>query len=651
MLYLALPVSGLSLLLTMTFAIGPLRKSINYLSTQFNSLLDNKAPEIFDVQYQKTACNEELVGLCTSAENLWQTARTTKSQLEMLQNVYESSLDAIIITQLSDNRIVDCNPKARFMLGYSKEELTRHKLDKLTRYDNGRVNDSRKQILEKGYAWSDEMILLTKAKKRLPVEVSSSPLEIDGEKFLVSFIRDITDRKAAENRISHLAYHDSLTDLPNRTLLTDRINRAILKAKRGDSSGAVMFLDLDKFKRINDSLGHDIGDDLLIQVARRLKDALREMDTIARLGGDEFVVMIENISGHENLVKLEIKQIAEKLRDQLAIPYQLGDHHLQVTSSIGVTIFPLQGDKVDDLLRKADTAMYYAKKAGRDQVEFFHPAMEEATINRLELENHIRLALDSGQFKVFFQPILSTLDQKIVGAEALIRWLHPENGIITPSDFISTLENSRLLMRIDDWVLQESVKLANELSSNALNGGFNTISINISSIQFHQPLFLDKVRKILEAGHASPEILQFEVTEPTIQQDIDDSILKFNQLKQLGIRMAVDRFGTGYSSMSWLKKLPLDTLKLDRTFTAGIGNDPSDEVIIDTALSMARHMGIEVIAEGVETQFQLDFLREKHCKFYQGYLASGAVPVEEFLLMCESGRASTGPDSLAQPTL
>ncbi|MGV6825654.1 MAG: EAL domain-containing protein [bacterium] len=641
LLYVALPTSLLSLIITMLLVIMPLRRNVDYLSDEFGSLLTNNNPKIFDMQFQDQVCSEELVPLCTSIENLWQTVREQEKSLNLLQNVYESSLDAIIVSDAKTNEIIDCNPKARFMLGFSKEELIGKPLDELARNMTGEASNFRKQILDKGYAWFDELLLITKSNKKIPVEVSSSPLETEESRLLVSFMRDISERKEAEQRISHLAYHDSLTNLPNRALLSDRIGRAIVKAKRTDTSGAVMFLDLDKFKRINDSLGHDVGDELLKEVAHRLAAALRAEDTISRLGGDEFVVVVENIAGYEKLVKLEIKQIADKVREKLAQPYKLGEHELQVTSSIGVTIFPTQGDKVDDLLKQADIAMYHAKESGRDHVEFFAVEMEESTTNRLQLENRVRLGMDAGQFKLYYQPIVEINSGLVTGAEALIRWQQPDKSLMTPADFFSTLENSRLLIRIDNWVLEESLRFAQRIQESGIDQ-LEVLSINISKMQFHQPRFIKRIQEALENNRLTRNIIQFEITEPTIQVDIDDSVLKLGQLKHMGIHLAVDRFGTGYSSMSWLKKLPLDTIKLDRSFVAGIGKDRSDEMVIDTALSMARHMNLSAVAEGVETAEQLKFLQSKECAKYQGYYHSKPIPEDEFLSLLQRQTAELG---------
>ncbi|MBT8429982.1 MAG: EAL domain-containing protein, partial [Gammaproteobacteria bacterium] len=456
--------------------------------------------------------------------------------------------------------------------------------------------------------------------RSIPAEVSASPIVLDTGSLLLCIARDVSEREDAEQRIQHLAYHDTLTNLPNRTLLTDRVNRALARARRTGQIGALLFLDLDKFKRINDSLGHSVGDELLKELANRLRKTLREADTVARLGGDEFVVLLEGLGKHQDSAVEKASEIAEKLRGLFSDEYHLDGHELYVTASIGIVTFPQDGDSVDTLLRHADTAMYHAKGAGRDGARLFEQRMDEAAISRLRLENELRTGLCEGQFELYFQPVLAIKNGRAIGAEVLLRWNHPTAGLIAPTEFLPYIENSALMLKLDDWVLVESCQLLGEIQNDPGLQSPECLAINISHQQFHQADFVPRVSQIIRETGADPGRLQFEITETILIKDTRDSVDRMNALKQLGIRFAIDDFGTGYSSLTDLRRLPIDTLKIDRAFIRDIGTDANDAAIVRAILSMAQHIGLQVIAEGVETREQLQFLREAECSYYQGYL-------------------------------
>jgi diguanylate cyclase (GGDEF)-like protein len=412
-------------------------------------------------------------------------------------------------------------------------------------------------------------------------------------------------------------FYDPLTNLPNRRLLLDRFDQEIAIAKRHKQFGAVLYLDLDHFKILNDSQGHLVGDELLVQVAQRLSEALREEDTPARLGGDEFVVLL-----HANSETLEAAAdhaivVAEKIREQLNTPFVLGQYEHQIGTSIGIALFPEGQETPDGVLQQADTAMYRSKSSGRNAINFFQPSMQEAADLRLSLEQDLRGAIDKGRFILCYHPQMDT-NGKIVGAEALIRWEDKIKGRLSPADFIPVAEESNLILTIGKWVLMEACSQIKMWEDDGLSE-VPYVSINVSSRQFRQKDFVGEVKHALESTGILANRLGIELTESVMIVDTEDTVNKMKALKALGVSIAVDDFGTGYSSLVYLKQLPLDVLKIDRGFVRDIMTDSSDAVIVETIISMAKHLNIKVIAEGVETADQLAFLTEKGCSTFQGY--------------------------------
>jgi PAS domain S-box-containing protein len=376
-------------------------------------------------------------------------------------------------------------------------------------------------------------------------------------------------------------------------------------------------------------IARDISE-LLKELARRLRRALREEDTVARLGGDEFVVLLEGLGQRQDRAVEKAREIAEKIRGIFVDEYRLNGHELYVTASIGIVTFPHDGDTVDTLLRHADTAMYHAKGAGRDGARVFERRMDEAAISRLQLENELRNGLREGQFELYFQPVLVIRDGRVLGAEVLLRWHHPAKGMIAPTEFLPYIENCALMLKLDDWVLLESCRLLGAIQDDPELQAPDCLAINISHQQFHQPEFVDRVKEIVAQTGADPRRLQFEITETMLIKDTHESIERMTALKQMGIRFAIDDFGTGYSSLADLRQLPIDTLKIDRSFVRDIASDPNDAAIVRAILSMAQHIGLKVIAEGVETREQLHFLRNADCTYYQGYLGRPPLSAERF---------------------
>ena len=568
--------------------------------------------------------------LITRQKRIAAYTRRLRRELERLKAIYRQSHDAVLIFEPQDGRLVDCNPRAEQFLRMDRSQLlginliTLHDEDEA--YLRGLIDDVMDQPLGRSirinYRAGDGRIV--------PAETSVSRIQLDTGNLLLCIARDVSEREDAAQRIQHLAYHDTLTNLPNRTLLTDRVSRALVRARRTGQIGALLFLDLDKFKRINDSLGHSIGDQLLKELADRLRHALREEDTVARLGGDEFVVLLEGLGQRQDRAVEKAMEIAGKLRGLFADEYRLDGHELYVTASIGLVTFPHDGDTVDTLLRHADTAMYHAKGAGRDGTRVFERRMDEVATSRLRIENELRNGLREHQFELYLQPVLTIRDGHILGAEVLLRWQHPTQGLISPTEFLPYIENCALMLKLDDWVLLESCRLLAGIQSDREVATPDCLAVNISHQQFHQPEFVQRVQQILSDTGADPKRLQFEITETILIKDAKDSIDRMNALKQMGIRFAIDDFGTGYSSLADLRRLPIDTIKIDRSFVRDLGTDPNDAAIVRAILSMAQHIGLKVIAEGVETREQLMFLREAGCTYYQGYLGRPPMSCETF---------------------
>jgi diguanylate cyclase (GGDEF)-like protein len=462
------------------------------------------------------------------------------------------------------------------------------------------------------------------------VEISARYRFIEGGQMVV-FLQDITEQKQAVDEIEHLAFYDPLTRLPNRRLLLDHIKRALAASSRAGRDGALLFLDLDHFKTLNDTLGHAFGDMLLQQVADRLTACLRENDTIARLarlGGDEFVVMLEDLSNHPLDAVSQAEVVAEKIHSCLSRPYQLATHEYKGTVSIGVALFSDHEYSKEDLLKHADIAMYQAKKDGRNSMRFFDPQMQVVIDTRVNLERELHIALEQQQFQLHYQIQLDHLGRAL-GAEALIRWMHPERGLVSPFHFIPLAEDTGLIIPIGQWVLDTACRQLNAWQQDILTRDL-TISINVSAKQFHQVNFVALVKTSIQFHAVNPMLLKLELTESMLFENIEDTIDIMNALGEIGVQFALDDFGTGYSSLQYLKRLPFHQLKIDQSFIRDIVVDPSDRAIVRTIIAMAKSMDLEVIAEGVETQEQRQLLLNKGCMNYQGYLFGRPVPIGQF---------------------
>lgn len=443
----------------------------------------------------------------------------------------------------------------------------------------------------------------------------------------VGTLSDITQRAQAAREIEHLAFYDPLTHLPNRRLVLDRVQQAFASSARSGLQGALLCLDLDHFKTLNDTLGHDMGDVLLQQVAQRLKSCVREGDTVARLGGDEFLVLLEDLDPLATEAAEQAQSVSEKIRTALNQPYQLALHHVHSTTSVGAVLFNGQSQTVEDLVKHADLAMYAAKTAGRNAIRFFDPMMQAAVTARAELENDLRAALSAGQFLLHYQIQVGDSGNP-VGAEALIRWVHPQRGMVPPCEFIPLAEETGLILPIGQWVLHTACTQLRRWQEDPATRRLQ-LSVNVSARQFRQPDFLEQIRTVLLQTGAPPDRLELELTESLPLEDVDDTIAKMKALRGLGLRFSLDDFGTGQSSLSYLTRLPLDQLKIDQSFVRNIGIQHTDSLIVQTIIGMAQSLGIDVIAEGVETDAQRAFLARHGCTLWQGYLFSRPVPIEE----------------------
>jgi diguanylate cyclase (GGDEF)-like protein/PAS domain S-box-containing protein len=445
--------------------------------------------------------------------------------------------------------------------------------------------------------------------------------------YVLSF-SDITRNKKDADEIYNLAFFDPLTGLPNRRLLMDRLSQSVAASGRTEQKAALLFLDLDNFKNLNDTLGHDFGDLLLQQTAQRLKLSLRAEDTVAHIGGDEFVIILQNLGEEGFDAPAQTEAVANKILSALNQPYSLHDHECFSSASIGVTLFESNAVRVDELLKQADIAMYQAKKSGRNMLRFFDPQMQENITQRANLENALHNAVEKKQFQLYYQ--LQVDDKNLpVGAEALIRWQHPVLGTVPPQDFIPLAEESGLIVPMGRWVIETACEQIRCWQHNPRTADL-TVAVNISPRQFYQVDFVDEVLECLTETGIDSGLLKLELTEGLILDDVDGAIVKMNELRRAGVHFSLDDFGTGYSSLSYLTKLPLSQLKIDQSFVRNIGINDSDSIIIKTIIGMSQSLGFEVVAEGVESQHQYDFLEALGCQMFQGYLFSRPVAVVEF---------------------
>ncbi len=558
-----------------------------------------------------------------------------KASEEKFAKAFHSSPDAITITVRASGLYLEVNDGFCRLTGYSIDEVIGRTVHELGIWaDDTQRATLLSEIKLRGRVHHREMLGRNKRGELLTVEVSVEPITLNATECLLLTARDVSQLKNAQAQIRHLAYHDPLTNLPNRALLMDRLSQQIALLKRHNLRGALLFLDLDHFKHINDSLGHPVGDIVLKVITARLEASVRLEDTVARLGGDEFVVLLSGLEGSREAVEGKVRELADTLRELLAEPMSLDGQRLQVTPSIGIALIPDHGATPADLLKRADIALYRAKDSGRNTTQLYHTTMQKAASERLRMENDLRQALARGELALHFQPQVDARDNRIVGAEVLLRWHHPQLGQQPPSQFIQVLEESGLILEVGSWILDEACDAcAGMLSDGLIKADEFSLCVNISPRQFRQNDFVGRVLRSLDDYRLPRHMLKLEITEGIVIQNLEDTIAKMRELKGYGVSFAMDDFGTGYSSLTYLKRLPVDTLKIDQSFVRDAPIDPNDAEIVRAIVAMARSLELTIIAEGVELSEQLAFLERLGCHLYQGYLHSRPLPLSEFRQM------------------
>jgi diguanylate cyclase (GGDEF)-like protein/PAS domain S-box-containing protein len=575
-------------------------------------------------------------------------ARTATAEGEASSQAILDSVPFSIISTDLKGRIIAANPAAEKLLGYGRAELIGNNILALI-HDSQEVEARSVEMSRElgmpiqpnfsvvafnakvGAPEEREWIYIRKDRSVIPVNLAVTALRDDAGATVgfVEIAYDITQRKRAEAYIRHLAHHDALSGLPNRVLLMDRMDMAIKQARRDHSRVGILLLDLDHFKRVNDSLGHHIGDQLLLAASRRVQGGVREVDTVARLGGDEFVVLVANVATRE-----EMRGIAANLMRKISAPLTIEHHELLITASVGGAIFPDDGEDASTLMKHADTAMYHAKGSGRNNIQWFSGEMLKRTEEKLLLASALRHALERNELSLHFQPEISLKTNHVVGMEALIRWQHPKYGNVAPDRFIALAEETGLILPIGEWVLKtacrESVAIQRKLNRPLL------LAVNVAPTQFRESNWADVVQLALKESGLPAASLELEITEGLIMHNPSESVEMMRKLRELGVTVVIDDFGTGYSSLTYIARFPIDKLKIDGSFVRDLSASRADAAIIDAIIAMAHSLKISVVAEGVETAAQLSELRERGCDLAQGFHFSKAVPADEFVALVET---------------
>ncbi|MDH5749198.1 MAG: EAL domain-containing protein [Rhodospirillales bacterium] len=558
--------------------------------------------------------------------------KRAEEQLRLAAKVIEATNEAVLIAD-KDFRISAINPAFTEITGFSSKEM----IGKLPSLEA--VNDENDPLyaqmwraIEGHDHWEGEFWNKRKNGEDYAVRASISSITDENGKVqqYAALISDITKRKQDEERIRYQANYDALTGLPNRSLFLDNLNQAVDRMNRTNKQLALMFIDLDRFKLVNDTLGHDAGDELLRQAADRMNKCVRKVDLVARLGGDEFTIILQDIDRHEGVVL-----VAEKIIEALSELFIIDEQEAGIGASIGITLAPIDAEDASTLLRNADLAMYEAKKAGRNTYKFFTPDMNDHAVRRVSLENDLRHAINRGELVVYYQPIADLESGKVIGAESLVRWQHPNRGLISPDEFIPLAEETGLIVPLGEHVLRTACTQAVEWQN--MGQPQLGVSVNLSSRQLKNGLSKELVQAILTESTLKPNRLTFEITETQIMEDAAEALIWLNSIKEMGVRLSVDDFGTGYSSLSYLKRFPVDTLKIDRSFIRDMTVDPEDASLVAAISAMAKSLKLKVIAEGVETKEQLDYLRSLGCDLIQGYFFSRPLPAEDFVKFLQKG--------------
>ena len=592
-------------------------------------------PESFDVlqfndgrvfeRYTKVRFVEGLnVGRVWSFRDITE-RRRAESYKAQLAAIVESSNDAIIVKDLN-GIITNWNSGAERIFGYRESEIIGSSISLLIPPDRLEEESKIMKLVKRGKLPDHfETVRWGKGDKPIDVSVTISPVKNSEGKIIGAskIASDITQRKESQERIQYLAHYDSLTGLPNRILLADRMKIAIGNAARYSKRLALLFVDLDRFKLVNDSLGHEIGDKLLKVAAERMQSTIRHIDTISRLGGDEFIVLLSQIAAAEDAAR-----VAEKLIAAVSQPYRIEEHELLLTASVGISIYPDSGTEANSLLRNADASMYSAKEAGRNRYRFYSEDLTSRVTERLSLERDLRRAIERDEIFVVYQPQIELATRRVIGAEALMRWRHPGRGLVLPASFIPVAEDSGLILPLGEHILRESCVQARQWCDRY---GFDVgVAVNISAVQFRQKDFTEVVLRVVADTGISPRCLELEVTESVVMQGVESAAEKLRILGAHGIKIAIDDFGTGYSSLSYLRQFTVDRLKIDQSFIHDLPDNADAEAIIRAIVAMGRSLGLHVIAEGVETEAQAQFLQSIECDESQGYLYAKPMMARDF---------------------
>ena len=551
---------------------------------------------------------------------------------QRFKTLFEHHPDGIFVRDLA-GKFISGNKAIESMTGYTIAELQQGAVHTLAMPLDAVPIPAKSDDATNGTPQKFRTSSTRKDGSLIEVELAYLPLILDGEITGVHGIaRDVTQSSNDERRIEHLANHDVLTGLPNRLLLTDRLQKSIEQSQCAQTQTGVLFMDLNRFKQVNDSLGHDLGDLLLKEVAARLKTLVRETDTVARLGGDEFVIVLADLDTIETMAA-----VAQEVLDAIAAPVNLAGHELSITTSIGGSVFPKDGDDVATLLKHADLAMYQAKELGSASFRFYDPAMNIKILERLLTESALQRALEKNEFTIYYQPRVCTLRKAIIGVEALVRWAHPEKGLIAPADFIPLAEEIGMISNIGEWVLRTAC--AQNAAWQRAGLPHIKVSVNLAAQQLRSSCIEKTVASALNTSGLNAQYLELEITETGLMQDIESTFQTLLGIRHTGVSISIDDFGTGYSSLSHIKRLPVDTLKIDKSFIRDIVSDRDDAAIVSATIAMAQHMDLQVVAEGVTAPAQVRFLTEHHCHEMQGYLFSRPLPPDELALMLGEGLA------------
>ncbi len=548
---------------------------------------------------------------------------------EWLRTTLEHLVDGVVVINDS-GEIESLNGATERLFGYQPEEIVGAHVRVLVPGSGPDADDDYfSQFLRTGkktpIGIGEEVFGRHKDGGRFPLDIEFGEVQMGDRRRLIATLRDITERKEAEALIVKQANYDSLTKLPNRTLFMDRLSLALTRASRNGGQIGLLFIDLDNFKKVNDTLGHSAGDQLLQEAAERLTACVRETDTVARLGGDEFTIILPDLQKAH-----DVEQVVRQILDRLSTPYLIDGTEVFASGSVGITLFPDDGKDAETLLKNSDTAMYRAKYDGRNTFRFFTAKMNAEALESVKLENQLRHAVDRGEFVLHYQPIIDLESGRVAGAEALLRWNHPVDGIVSPIKFIPLAEETGLIVPIGDWVFKaacEQIREWHDIGLNSLH-----VSVNLSPRQCREITFYETFEDTLRTTGADPNAVTLEITENLLMEsDNDDAVTMLHKLRDQGVHLSLDDFGTGYSSLSYLKRFPFDVLKIDRSFVKDVATDPEDKALIEAMIAMAHGLNIKVVGEGAETREQVDFLRSRNCDAVQGYYFSKPIPADQFI--------------------